>query len=316
MIIRSASRLAWLTLVCIAGCAASHGVGPSATDEADDSLRFGLLTDVQYADKDTVGKRRYRDGLVNLASCIEDLNTHDLDFVVHCGDLIDGRKTAAETHEDLGRVLQAFSELHAPVHHVIGNHCLAVPRVDLMPRIGLSRGYHSFTRGDWRFIMVDALAFSTCGLAPEDPVHSAATQWLKENADSGQPNVQSWNGALGGAQRRWLEEELALAAQAEQHAVVFSHLPVLEESSTPHHLLWDHEEVLAVLDAAPAFAAWINGHDHAGGFAEHNQRAFVTLPGMVEADPAVNAYAIVDVYSDRLEISGTGNVTSRTILAP
>lgn len=284
--------------------------------QPSEPIRFGLLTDVQYADKETAGKRRYREALVNLEQCVLDLKTRDLDFVVHCGDIIDGRELAAETNQDLTRVLDIFSELNVPVHHVIGNHCLEVPRTQLLERLGLKRSYSSFALGGWRFIIVDALAFSVCGLPADSPELAANTQWLENHRGTERSSLNPWNGGLGETQRAWLQQELALAADAKQHAVVFSHLPVLAASSTDRHLLWDHEEVLAILDAAPAFAAWVNGHDHAGGFAERNQRSFLTLPAMVNAAPENNAYAVVEAYPDRLEIAGVGNVKSRTIYAP
>lgn len=310
---RRAFALAPLALILLASCS---GPGTDTPSNAGLPLRFGLLADVQYADKDTAGKRRYRDGLLNLEHCIDDFNSRDLDFVVHCGDIIDGRATAAETSADLERVLAVFSKSQAPVRHVIGNHCLEVPRDELLARLNLTRGYSSFVRANWRFILVDSLAFSTCGLPKEDPVALAAQRWLDQNAGPNHPNAQSWNGGLGDSQRAWLKSELSAAADAGEHAVIFSHLPVFVEASTPHHLLWDHEEVLIILDNSPAFTAWINGHDHTGGYAERNQRSFLTLPGMVEADPQSNAYALVEVHADRLEVHGTGNIESRTILAP
>ena len=118
---------------------------------------------------------------------------------------------------------------------------------------------------------------------------------------------------MGEQQRDWLKAELAAAEKAGQQVVVFSHHPVLAESSTAGHLLWDHQEVLTILDQSPAFTAWINGHDHAGGFAERKGRSYLTMPAVVNSDPANNAYATVDVFADRMEIHGVGDVASRTI---
>ncbi len=84
------------------------------------------------------------------------------------------------------------------------------------------------------------------------------------------PNAQDWNGAAGVQQREWLQRTLEDASRRNERAVVFCHFPVLEEATTPAHLLWDHEEVLSILDRQPAVAAYMCGHDHQGGYAERN----------------------------------------------
>ena len=276
-------------------------------------FRFGLLSDVQYADKEAAGARRYRDSLGLLERCVDDLSSRHLAFVAHCGDIIDGGETEERSREDLCRVLDVFARMDCEVRHVLGNHCLSLPRVELLPRLGLSAGHYSFAHRGWRFLVVDALALSTCGVPPDSPEHREATAWLEEHRGPAHPNAAPWNGGLGEAQRAWLRRELVQAEEQGERVVVFSHLPVLAAASTEHHLLWDHAEVLEILDGAHAFAAWINGHDHAGGFAMRRGAAHVTLPGMVEADAKQNAYAVVEVHADRLEILGVGGVTSRTL---
>ena len=299
------------------GCALP-APGDDGTQAADAKpLRFGLLSDVQYADKETAGKRRYRDSLLTLERCADDLRGRDLAFVVHCGDIIDGRETVEQSTEDLTRVLSLFERVDCEVRHVIGNHCLEVPREQLLPRLGLTEGHYSFACNGWRFIVVDALAFSVCGIQEVDPICRKAAKWLEQNAGAADfPNAQPWNGSLGVMQRSWLRRELAAAGANGEHAVIFSHLPVLASASTAQHLLWDHDKVFAILDEFPAFTAWINGHDHAGGFAERKGRSFVTIPAMVEADPETNAYAVCTIFPDRIEIDGVGNVPSRTIHVP
>ena len=92
----------------------------------------------------------------------------------------------------------------------------------------------------------------------------------------------------------------------------FCHYPVLRESSTPAHLLWNHETVRQILEAEPSVAVWFNGHDHQGGYAERNGIHYVMFPGMVESGEQ-NAYTVVNVYADRLELDGTGSHPTRTL---
>jgi len=68
-----------------------------------ETLRFGLVTDVHYADADPRGNRCYRDSLAKLERAIATFNTLDLSFVVELGDFIDsgknkGRRTEPSSH--------------------------------------------------------------------------------------------------------------------------------------------------------------------------------------------------------------------------
>ena len=55
----------------------------------------------------------------------------------------------------------------------------------------------------------------------------------------------------------------------------------------------------------------LSGHDHLGGHELGDTGVpYVTLEAMLEAPD--NAYGIVAVYADRIELKGHGTVTSRT----
>jgi len=289
------------------GCrSAGEGVDPNRAE-----LRFGVVADIQYADKDTVGGRRYRDGLANWKGSVAAFRGEDLDFVVQLGDLIDGRETVEESTQDLNFVLGVAAGLDEPLLHVLGNHCLAVPRRQLLSRLRLEEAYYSVSLNGWRLVVLDTQAISTCGWQQDTAPHVEAQEYL--TAHAGEPNAKTWNGAVGEVQRAWLAAELAAAREANERVIVFAHAPVLEAASTPAHLAWDHAQVVELLTAAPCVVAYFAGHDHAGGYAEADGIHFVTVPGMVEADPAVNAYGVVEVYGDRIEVLGTGELTSRTL---
>ena len=302
-----------LGLLAFVGCA-----GPEDEDPAESGLpfRFAVLADVQHADKDAAGSRHYRESLVNLERCVEDLNGRGLAFAVHCGDVIDGRETPEGTREDLEHVLALLGKLDCEVRHVVGNHCLSLPREELLAALGLERAYYSFARGGWRFVVVDSMALGIVGVPPEDPMHARATAWLATHPVAEHPNAQTWNGGLGEEQREWLRAELAAAERNGERVAVFAHHPVLAAATTEVHLAWDHAEVLEILLGSPAFVAWFNGHDHAGGYAEHEGRHFVTMQGMIENAPEETAYAVVEAFPDRLEVHGTGRAPSRTLSAP
>jgi 3',5'-cyclic AMP phosphodiesterase CpdA len=156
----------------------------------------------------------------------------------------------------------------------------------VLQKFGLERAYYSFSVKPWRFIVLDGMDVSIKGGWPEDsPNHKAAVRLLEELHRTKARNAHEWNGAVGAQQRAWLARELRVAERNRERAVVFCHFPTLPASCRPDHLLWDYAQVTQVLESSPAVAAYINGHDHNGGYAEQNGIHYVTLPGMVENDP-------------------------------
>ena len=270
-------------------------------------LSFGVMADVQYADRDAQGGRHYRQSLANLESCVADLNTKDLAFTIQLGDIIDRGK------ESFDRVLPIFNRLTMPKYHVLGNHDFPLPRPEVLAKLGMERAYYSFSHDNWRFVVLDTLDVSVDGGWPEDSEnHTQAAQWLERLKSEGKPYAQPWNGGIGEQQKQWLTDTLREAEERGEKAIVFGHIPLLAEASSQWALLYNHQEIAAILEASGCVVAYLCGHDHAGGYAERNAIHHVTVQGMIEA-PDQNAYAVVDLYDDRIEIRGVGKVPSRTL---
>lgn len=275
-------------------------------------FRFGLVADVQYADKDRAGARRYRESLDNLRDCLALLAEEELEFVAQLGDLIDGRDGAEGSREDLAAVLAVMDGIEAPWLHVVGNHCFSVPRGELLEELGLQAAHHASARHGWRFVALDTLDVSTCGRAKGSEQYDDAMRWLLQHL--GALHANPWNGGVSEEQLDWLRAELAAAEEAQERVVVLGHLPLLAEAASPQHLLWEHASVREVLRQSPAVVAYLAGHDHGGGYAvDEGGVHHLTLPGMVEAPREENAWAIVEVYPQRLEVRGHGRVASRTL---
>jgi len=311
--IPSRSPVLVILLFLAGSCTSMPDQQPTASAPSEPLFRFGLIADVQYADKPDAGERRYRLALEHLDACVEDLTGRDLAFVAQLGDVIDGRGEPDGSRTDLEQVLTRMESIGVPLVHVVGNHCLEVPRAKLLPRLGLESGRQSFARDGWRFIVLDTLELSVCGVPADALLALEAETWLLEHADSGQLNVQRWNGGVGADQLAWLQAELAAAEAAGERVVVLGHLPILLEASGPYFLLWDHAAVLELLEATPAVVAYLAGHDHGGGYAEQAGIHHLTLPGMLEAPEGTNAHAVVEVWPDRLEVRGVGEVIDRTL---
>lgn len=292
-------------------CAAVVGAGPScrAAEPAEPApLRFGVMADVQYADRDTVGSRHFRQSLALLEQCVADLNGRDLAFTIQLGDIID------RGEENLDRVLTVFQRLEMPRYHVLGNHDFALSRPALLAKLGMARGYYHFSRGSWRFVILDGNDISLSGGWPEDsPNRRQATAWFEELQSQGKSNAERWNGGIGQAQQDWLKETLRGADERGERVIVFCHMPALAAASDESLVLWNDEQIVEILESHPCVAAYVSGHDHAGGYARQDGIHHVSLQGMVEA-PSENAYGIVELYADRIEVRGVGKVPSRSLL--
>src|SRR5262249_30764494 len=63
---------------------------------------------------------------------------------------------------------------------------------------------------------------------------------------------------------------------------------------------------------APALVAYMNGHDHRGGYAEKSGVHYVTFSAMVEHDTPQSCN-VVDVYSDRLVLRNAGSAEGQQL---
>lgn len=304
-----------LPLFATPASGAAKGSEPEQIEESEEPLfHFGLIADIQHADKDAKGKRRYRESLDAFRRCVDGWREHPLSFTLQLGDLVDGRATLGQTRKDLDAVLGVYASLpDVPHRHVIGNHCLTVPRPELERRLGLIRSWYAFERAGWRFIALDSLDLSTFGRREGSPIHAHAQAMLADLKESGAKNAHSWNGGVSDEQLQWLDDQLADADQNGQRAVVLSHLPVLGAASSEAHLIWNHGAVRKILNAHPSTHAFLAGHDHAGGYATEGTVHHLTVPGMVEAPIDGNAYATVQAFPNRLVIDGVGTIADRVL---
>ena len=285
--------------------AVAAGVMAMAPSAERPIFRFGLVADTQYADKPTAGTRHYAGSAQSLARCVADLKARRVAFGVSLGDIIDGR--GAESRTDLNAMLALWAGLGKPVRHVIGNHCLSVPRKELLPALGLRRGWYEFRKAGWRFIVLDALDVSVAG--PTGPREAE----LAKRYMALTPKLPEYDGAIDREQLIWLRVRLADARARGDKVVIFCHLPVHPDSTTAPHLLWNHTEVLSAVQSAGCVRAWFAGHDHAGGYANRGGIHHVTQRGMVGAPEGSNAYSVVSVYPDRLAVEGVGLAASHTL---
>mmetsp|Transcript_23683 Transcript_23683/g.59281 ORF Transcript_23683/g.59281 Transcript_23683/m.59281 type:complete len:317 (+) Transcript_23683:73-1023(+) len=304
-----------------------------AASPAKPRVRAGLCTDVQYADKPTSDARpakRYAEAVDRLrftAQAFSEVHLHQtpLDVLFHLGDIIDGNETLDKSRADLEHVMNEFDSLtrkhpELPLHHVIGNHCLRVPRQELYARLGFSSDsastWYTLKYEGIRFVILNGCHVSLDGWREEvdddAPELVQAHHFLDTHPLDAFGYAERFNGGVGKGQLEWFRNELAAAASHNVKVIVLCHFPLLEEASNIRHLLWDKDDVLAVLhEYNRTVVAWMNGHYHAGGYAFHDGIHHITFQAVLETDPAQgSSHAIIDVFEDRLQVDGHGSIPS------
>ena len=137
----------------------------SASRQGLPQLCFGLAADFQYANKRDANGRHYSEAIRKCETAVKHWNAmSELSFVLQLGDLIDGNEDDQATRADLIKIAQAFEQSLHPVYHVLGNHCLSLPRSEVLQALQLQHAYYSFTLdGGWRFIVLDTQDISLNG---------------------------------------------------------------------------------------------------------------------------------------------------------
>lgn len=287
--------------------AASSGSSGQRTD-AGGPLRFGVVADPQYAPvvPNPKSGRYYANSLWKLQQAVEAFNAEDLSFVATLGDIIDRH------WESFGHIMPVYDGLRHEARFVLGNHDFDVAD-DYLGSItraaGMEASWYDFTKGDTRFIVLDGNDVSLFAPPAGDERRALAEERLARLREAGEPNAQPWNGSVGEVQMRWLDERLGAADAAGERAIVLCHYPVFPRNE---HNLWNSGELVDLALSHRSFAAWMNGHNHAGNYGEMDGRHFVNFRGMVDT-PDTNAYALVTLTQDRMEIVGFGREENRTL---
>ncbi len=269
-------------------------------------LRFGVIADPQYADADSHAGRDYRASLGKLAEAIDTLNAEPLDFVVTLGDMID------QGWENYDAALVAYAGLRHPHRYVLGNHDFKVSAefLSMVPqRLGMATRHYDFAIAGIRFVALDQTEISLFANQEGSPGYCAAQEALDRFEQAKAPNAKPWNAGMSAKQKAWLDAILQRAADARERVVVFGHYPL---DPFNDHALWDADDLRDRIAAAPQAMLYLAGHHHVGGYHSAGSTHFVTVEGMVETSDT-SAFAVVEIYETKIEITGYGRATSRTL---
>jgi 3',5'-cyclic AMP phosphodiesterase CpdA len=272
--------LAPAILVVLSVCAGPPAL--VAQTSSRELVRFGMVTDVHFADIDPNGARTYRDSDRKLAECVSVMNDRQVDFLVELGDFKDQDQAPQEarTLGFLRHIESVFAGFKGPRYHVMGNHDVdSLSKAQFLSIAQSGAGasgeaHYAFTQKGVRFIVLDA-------------DHKAdGSDYDRGNFDWGDANIDA-------AQLAWLERTLAAAGEP---AVVFIHQQLDGEGA---YYVKNAPAVRRVLEASGRVLAVFQGHRHEGAYSVINGIPYYTLKGVIEGSgPDANAYAIVEVRED------------------
>jgi len=307
--------------------ATTNGLVHAST--AKPMFTFGVIADVQYADipdgRSFLGvPRYYRHSISVLQRALSAWNKQgNIKFSINFGDIVDGFCPKDKSLWAVQKVVDEFDKFDGPTYHMFGNHCLYnLPRSKLVALLKMptdsNRAYYEFSPcPEYRFVVLDAYDFSTLGWPRDHPVTAAAMKFLEEknpNTDKNSPEglvgvdrrFVMFNGAVGKEQLSWLSDVLQDASERRQNVILCSHLPMDPGSASPVGLMWNYDEVMAVVRRYNCVKACFAGHDHRGGHTVDSHGVHHrTLEAALECPPGTSAFGHIEAYPDKLLLVGS-----------
>lgn len=247
-----------------------------AADPVDEKplVRFGLVTDLHYADKAPAGSRHYRDSFDKLTGAAAKFGDLQPQFVVELGDLVDAAPSAKQELAYLKKIDGVFASISKERHYVLGNHCVAtLSKEEFLDGVERKKSYYSFDAGDHHFVVLDA-----CFLGNDQPYRRNNFEWNDANV----PPVEL----------EWLKADLH---QTKHQTIVFVHQR-LDDSK--QHAVKNASAVRRILEESGRVLAVFQGHSHQNDHQEIAGIHYCTLRAMVEgAGIENNAFTQVDVLA-------------------
>jgi predicted MPP superfamily phosphohydrolase len=260
---------------------------PALSVHADDDpsptrIRFGIVTDSHYGDRDHERNRYFRESVVKMNEFVKQMNKENVDFVVEIGDFKDQGNPPAEesTISYLRTIEQEFQKFKGNKYHVLGNHDVDSISKDQFlaivtnTNISQESKYYSFDMKGLHFIVLDA-NFSSDGL----DYNAGNFDWTDANIPQAELN--------------WLERDLTSTSKP---SVVFVHQQL---DGQGNHYIKNAADVRVILQKEKKVLAVFQGHNHAGQYSFIEGIHYYTLKAMVEGTGEKNnSYAIIEIHDD------------------
>jgi 3',5'-cyclic AMP phosphodiesterase CpdA len=261
------------------------------------SVRFGFLTDLHYADIPPAGARVYGDSDNKAADCIEVCNAQRIDFIIGGGDLKDQGSDGTSSLSYLRAIEAELQKFDGPTYHVLGNHDADnISKTQFLTNITNTNippasKYYSFDIKGVHFVVLDA-------------------NYRSDGIDYDRGNFDWKDANIPQIQLDWMTSDLA---STRYPVIVFVHQLL---DGMGDHYVRNADAVRAVLENSGKVIAVFQGHYHPGSYTRINGIHYYTLKAMVEGTyPARNAYAIVEVEpGKRITIDGYFGVDDKELI--
>jgi hypothetical protein len=280
---------------------ASAALTASSRLEGAAPLRFGLVTDIHYADIAPAGIKMYREGTAKLADCVRFMNAQKVDFLAELGDFKDQSQPPDEktTLGYLRAIEREFRRFEGPRFHVLGNHdvdCLSKQQfleaigAPSSPVPGSHGNYYAFAMKGVKFLVLDA------------DFRSDGESYDHGNFKWEDPNIPR-------AEIEWIEKELG---DGSSPTVAFIHHRLDGEGG---YFVKNAAAVRGVFRQSKRVVAVFQGHQHEGGYSLIDGIHYYTLKSVVEGTGVENSsYAIVEAdASFNLTVTGYKRAESRRL---
>jgi len=273
-----------------------------AGDKKFKPIRFGILTDVHYAELPPRNNRYYHEALGKTTECISFMNEQKLQFLIETGDLKDAGGTVEETLGFLDTIEGELQKFNGPLYHVLGNHDVdKLSKAQFLSRIkntGFTKpqAHYSFDMGSWHFVVLDA-NYTSKG----------------ESHESG--NFDWKDCHVPAEQLEWLKRDLN---KSNKPTIVFVHQQLDDISFPASHKKYcpdNSAEVRAILESSGNVTLVFQGHYHDGSFHTINGISYYTLSSIIEGTgPQTNSFAVVDIDEHlNIQIKGYQKATSKRL---
>lgn len=263
-------------------------------------VRFGVVTDIHYADIVSPDDRAYRESDAKLAECARVMNEERAAFLVELGDFKD-QDTPPQEARTLGflrKIEAVMAGFQGPRYHVIGNHDVdSLSKAQFLQEtvnsgIAPPSTHYTFTSGGVRLVVLDA-------------DHKA------DGADFDRGNFAWTDTNIDPPQVAWLAKTLADSAEP---VIVLVHQQL--DGTGPYYVK-NAADVRQAIEASGKVIAVFQGHRHEGAYTVINGIPYLTFQALVVGSGlANNAFAIVEVLPDLgVRVKGYHRAESREFRA-
>ena len=269
-----------------------------AKPDAKPIIRFGMISDIHYADREPAGNRFYRQSLSKVKDAVDEMNRQKVDFMIELGDFKDQDAIPNEAHtlKYLTDIESVFQKFNGPTYHVLGNHDTdGISKQQFLERVentGIpnTESYYSFTRKGIHFVVLDG-------------------DFTKEGKAYDHGNFTWDDASIPAEEMDWLKADLK---RNKLPVIVFIH-QMLDESKDVKQAVQNAVEVRQILEQAGNILCVIQGHVHEERYNLINGIYYYSVNAVVDGDgPENSACMIVDVYKNgRLKIEGFLRATDR-----